>query len=246
MTSARPSAGQGSVLRSKIGLLARLLRPKEDASTVKADRVLPTLLFGTYWVASASVPLLRAALARAEELGKRDRVASGLRAYFAGQIAEEHSHAEWVLEDLELLGVPRSQTLAGAPPTAIVRLVGSQYYLVNHQHPAALLAYIAVLEEYVTPARELHLLVERSALPKGAFRTLSEHAGLDREHVKEVYRLLDALPLEPVHAQLLSRNAFNTIELLNQAHDELFQASSQSRRRNTAPRRRRPKAAASR
>jgi hypothetical protein len=173
-------------------------------------------------VALASAPLMRAALARCEELGPSDEVAWGMRDYLIEHIAEEQEHAIWLLEDLAALGIPRSEVLARIPPPAVAALVGAQYYYIYHDHPVTLLGYIAVLEASLAPASEVHAMLAKSRLPPAAFRTLLEHAVLDPEHSAHLFELLDRLPLSPRQDALLGTNAFGTLEQLDRALRESF------------------------
>ncbi len=219
----------GTALRHKIALASRSLQSQvlqarharaedvELGSELKAQ--LSEFLFRTHCVARASVPLLNAALERSRELSANDPVAEGMIPYLLEQVREEQDHAEWVLEDLESLGWKRAAILSRWPPAPIAELVGAQYYWIHHGHPLALLAYIAVLEEHVTPAPLLDELQEKSKLAPAAFRTLQEHAKLDTEHVAELYELLDALPLSRAQVGLLSANAFRTVELLQRCFE---------------------------
>jgi hypothetical protein len=180
------------------------------------------LLFRTHCFARASAPLMRAARVRAEELGRSDRVAAGICTYLNEHIAEEEVHGDWLLEDLEVLGLPREHVLARIPPATIASGVGAQYYWIQHYHPVALLAYIAVLEQSVLPPWVLESLIARSRSPAGAFRTLREHARLDPEHTARLYALLDELAPSPELVQLLGINAFETVALLDRSLSEIF------------------------
>lgn len=220
----------GAALRYKIALAGRTLqgappqgrqRAADPHALSELEATLLELLFRTHCVARASVPLLQAALARSRELSASDPVAQGMLAYLAEQVREEQDHAEWVLEDVENIGGKRQSILDRSPPAPIAELVGAQYYWIHHAHPVALLAYIAVLEQHVTPAEVLRELLDKSKLAATAFRTLLEHAERDTGHVAELYDLIDRLPLSPAQVSLLSANAFRTVELLQRCFEEL-------------------------
>jgi hypothetical protein len=211
----------GAALRHKVALAGRVLegRVSEVSSASDIDALLPELLFRTHCVARASAPLMRAARARALELN--DPVARGIREYLTDHIEEEQAHADWVLDDLEGIGCSAMRILARVPPSSIAELVGAQYYWIHHAHPVALLSYIAVLEEHVTPASVVRELIASSSHAPAAFRTLLEHAELDPSHVAELYALIDRLPLSTEQVTLLSVNAFRTVELLDRSFDEI-------------------------
>jgi hypothetical protein len=214
----------GAALRGKVSLAASLVLARSPGFETRPDIDvwLPELLFRTHCFARASAPLMRAALARAEELGREDRVAWGLRAYLAEHIAEEAEHGEWMLEDLEVLGRKRAAVLARVPPVTIANGVGAQYYWIQHYHPVAVLAYIALLEHTVLPLSVLEPLAKGSKLPPRAFRSLFEHAKLDPVHTERVYTLLDALQLTVGQKQVLGVNAFETAAVLDQSLQEVF------------------------
>lgn len=210
----------GAALRHKIGLLSRVLQGRgSDSSCV--DTLLPELLFRTHCVARASAPLMVAAGHRARQLAPGDAVAARMCEYLEEHIEEEQAHAAWVLSDLEALGCQEADVLARVPPASIAELVGAQYYWIHHVHPVALLAYIAVLEQHVTPPATLAKLVQESRFEPVVFRTLIEHAELDENHVAALYTLIDELPLTASQVHLLSVSAFRTVELLDRAFDEM-------------------------
>jgi Iron-containing redox enzyme len=215
----------GAALRGKVNLAARLVLARSPGfeSRPDIDVWLPELLFHTHCFARASAPLMRAALARAEELAPADRVAAGICAYLSEHIVEEAEHGEWVLEDLAVLGRSRASVLARIPPATIATGVGAQYYWIHHVHPVALLAYIAVLEHTVLPLEVLEPLVRSSRLPARAFRTLREHAAIDASHTERVYALLDKLDVKRAQIQLLGINAFETVALLDRSLQEVFE-----------------------
>lgn len=214
----------GAALRGKVSLAASLVLARSPGfeSRPDIDVWLPELLFRTHCFARASAPLMQAALARVEELGREDRVAWGLRVYLREHIAEEAEHGEWLLEDLEVLGRKRAAVLARVPPVTIATGVGAQYYWIQHYHPVAVLAYIALLEHTVLPLQVLEPLLQGSKLPARAFRSLLEHAKLDPIHTEQVYALLDVLQLTTGQKQLLGINAFETAAVLDQSLQEVF------------------------
>ena len=93
----------------------------------------------------ASVPLMLAAEARSMELTD-DPVCPKLAEYYHTHAKEEAGHDEWLLADLKIIGMPKSEALARRPTQEVAELVGSQYYWIRHWHPVCLLGYIAVME----------------------------------------------------------------------------------------------------
>ncbi|MFJ2932570.1 iron-containing redox enzyme family protein [Streptomyces sp. NPDC087219] len=157
----------------------------------------------------ASVPLLVRAAERCAA-APDDPAARRLAAYFLRHAEEERDHDAWLLDDL---------AAAGAGPVAVahpivVELAGAQYYRIEHEHPVALLGYIAVLEGNAPGPRLGDRLAEVTGLPGGAFRTLREHAELDGGHLDDLYGVFDALAPTPAQQTAVSVSALHTANLL--------------------------------
>jgi len=162
---------------------------------------------------------MEAALARARELAPRDPIADGLATYLERHIVEEMHGDEpggAMLDDLEALGVDPVGLRARPPHPNVAALVGAQYYWIRHYHPVAVLGFLEL--EACRPHRAaVERLMERTGLPSDGFRQLLLHAELDVEHAEELDDLLDALPLDEAHEQLIGVSALQTIGLLADA-----------------------------
>jgi hypothetical protein len=218
-------ASHSERLRRKLELL---LGPASAASSAllnhpRLAELIPEYLFMVHCSTRASVPLMEAARQRASKIASHDPVAAGLARYLESHIPEELHHDEWVLEDLESLGVPRDRVLERIPPPTIAAMVGSQYYWVLHYHPAALLGFLEVLEGYPVAAHELESIIARTHLPREAFRTLFEHSDLDRAHRDELHAAIDRLPLTPEQSALIGVSAFTTLHHATRFLEELVE-----------------------
>jgi hypothetical protein len=185
----------------------------------RAGELLRRYLATAYPVARAMVPLMQAALAQARQLAPDDGVAVGLASYLERHIPEEMHGDEpgaATLDDLEALGVDTAVLQTALPSPKIAALIGAQYFWIFHYHPVALLGFLE-LEEYHPHAPTLEKLIEKTALPREGFRQLLLHAKLDVAHARDLHRLLDSLPLEPHHEQLIGLSALQTIALLTDA-----------------------------
>jgi hypothetical protein len=169
-------------------------------------------------VGRATVPLLETALEQARELAS-DPVAKGLMPYFERHIAEE-SHGdepgEDTLDDLAALGVDPVVLRASLPAPKVAALIGAQYYWVLRHHPVAVLGFLE-LEAYHPDRSTVELLIERTGLPRDGFRQLLLHAELDVGHADELHDVLDSLPLDLRHEQLIGVSALQTFSLLAEA-----------------------------
>ncbi len=209
-------------LRRKIELVlpeyalpGRLLLEHPDAR-----ELYPRYLALVYFIPRTAIELMKTAIERARALGVDDLVAAGLVPYLERHIDEEmHGEAPGagVLSDLELIGFDTTALRQALPPAKIAALVGSQYFWILQAHPIGLLGYLEVVEAFHPQRAMIERLVERTKYPRSAFQQLFEHAELDVEHSQELERLLDALPLEPRHEELVALSALSSVELLTDA-----------------------------
>lgn len=178
-------------------------------------------LFPRYDAASsyltlAMVPLMEVAFERARALAPADPVAAGLADYLERHIPEElHGGAPGraAMDDLEALGVDTVALREGPVPPRMAEYIGTLCFWIWHRHPVAILGFLA-LEAYHPDTAELEQLIERTGLPREGFRQLLLHAKLDAHHAKELHRVIDELPLEPEHEELMGVVALLTVETL--------------------------------
>jgi hypothetical protein len=185
----------------------------------------PEYLFRLYCAVRAIVPLMETALARSTSMAGSCPVAAAMVPYLTEHIAEETGHDEWLLEDMQLLGMNRSEVLSRPPSRTVAALVGAQYYLVLHAHPVAFLGYATVVEGTPVRVETLDYLVQ-AGIPRAALRTLYLHAELDIAHGSEAARFLDNLPLTAEHSSLIGLSALHSIEQLSLVIDELVHCSA--------------------
>jgi hypothetical protein len=176
--------------------------------------LLPLRQLRTYDLARASVSLMETALGRCQVLSTHDPVAAGLIPYLEHHIEEERNHDVWLLEDLEALGMPREQVIARVPSLTAARLVGAQYYWIYHDHPVALLGYMAVLEGSLVSEDFIEDFIVRTGIPREGVRTLLHHTRIDHQHSADLDELIDGLPLTDRHATTMGISALHTVDLL--------------------------------
>jgi hypothetical protein len=187
----------------------------------RIEDLYPEYLFISHCVVRASVPLMEAALEGSRSMAGTDPVAARVAEYLEGHIPEEMHHDEWLLDDLEVLGVSRSTLLARPPSATVAALVGSQYYWVFHYHPVALLGYVELLEGFPPLTAEIEDLITRTGYRREAFRTLVHHARLDPDHGDELNRTLDELPLTAEQSAAMGLSAMNSVHLLARVIEEI-------------------------
>jgi hypothetical protein len=169
----------------------------------------------------ASVPLMEEALACSRRMAE-DPLSPYLQRYLERHIPEEQHHDDWVLGDLEVLGVDRRDVLAWRPPPAVAAMVGTQYYWIRHYHPVALLGYIAILEGYPPTLEGLEELVALSGLPRGAFRTLEKHIRIDPVHCHDLNVLFDEAPLTEEHISTICLAGMTTVRFAAEVYGSLI------------------------
>lgn len=194
----------------------------------------PEFLFASYGVTTASAPAMLMAARQCEKL-QDDPLREPLRAYYLEHAEEERDHGEWLLGDLESLGIGRERVLGRLPYPAAAALVGAQYYWIRHAHPAAYLGYIAVLES-PTDADFLREVHERTGIPLESMSCHLQHAELDVEHVAEFDAVLDAFPFTMEQEELIAVSALSTVGHLERLFTDIldhFDRIENPARRNT-------------
>jgi len=183
--------------------------------------VWPNYLVTQHAIIRTTVPLMEAGRDRARALAAADPVAAGVEEYLDRHIGEERNHDEWLLEDLDALGVSRDEALARVPSPTVASLAGSQYYWVLHFDPVALLGYFAFMEGFPPQPDLIRDLRERTRHPDAAFRTFVLHGELDPGHKEELDRTIDALPLTGDQEDVLGLSALSTGVLVSRSLHEV-------------------------
>jgi hypothetical protein len=221
--TAPPLTRESRVLRGKLELVlpALLTTGRQLISHPGLRGIYPEFLVMTHGIVRASVPLMETALRTARTLPD-DPVAVRLADYFEHHIPEERGHDEWLLEDLESIGVPRDRVLSRVPSSTVAALVGSQYYWVQHVHPVGLLGYIALLEGYPPARQDIDRMQANTGYGPEAFRTLLLHTDLDPHHGDDLDDLLDSLALTEQQRTLIGVSAITSVQLITQGQQDLL------------------------
>ena len=215
--------GNAARVRGTLGLVfGELVRAGERFLDHPRIRELyPEYLFSVHSIIRASVPIMEMAREQALSISSGDPVAADLADYLVEHIEEERGHDEWLLGDLEAIGVDRRTVLARPPSPTVASAVGAQYYWIFNYHPVALLGWIALLEGYPPSPTTIDRLMARTGYPREAFRTLAVHAELDVRHGDELFERLDRLPLTEDQSTVIGLNAMSSVHLLARTIDEL-------------------------
>jgi hypothetical protein len=108
------------------------------------------------------------------------------------------------------------------PSPGVVSLLGAQYFWMLQFHPLTIFGYLIVLEGYPPLVQQLDEIRVRTGLPASAFRCLRSHAEDDPEHIAELNRTLDRMPLTPEQESWLALSAFSTIDAVASIFEDLL------------------------
>lgn len=153
-----------------------------------------------YWV-SHSTRLLAVAASR---VGVEHEV---MHRRFLDHAREENSHHLYAKRDLEHLDL-RVEDFSELAATAA--LYQTQYYLVEHVHPAALFGYILMLEGLSVLSGPEGCARASAAFGERAATFLKMHSDADEDHLPKAFAAVAALPA-PLQAAVRTncRNSFD-------------------------------------
>jgi hypothetical protein len=179
----------------------------------RSAELYPRYLAAGYHVTCGMLALLELATERARALADADEVARGLLPYLERHLVEETHHevpGGAVLDDLAALGVDarRLVTEEASPKTAA--LLAAERVSIAERHPVAILGFLE-LEAFHTKLPVVERLIEATGLPRAGFAQLLLHARLDAVHARDLHEVLDSLPLQPWHEQLVGLSALRTV-----------------------------------
>lgn len=149
---------------------------------------LPILELGSRAVFTENMLFMHALMVASEPLIEeaiRRPLDAALRSFYEEHLEEERDHASWLEDDLGSLGArPREVDWNAA------QIAGTQYYLIRHVAPQALLGYMAALECRPMPLGVVEELEKVHG--KNALRTLRYHATHDAEHAARLLGVIES------------------------------------------------------
>ena len=183
----------------------------------------PRYLVMLHTLIRGNVTLMTAARDAARQTAPADPTGLMVAEYMDKHLEEERHHDDWLLDDLEVLGVPRQDVLTHVPSPAVAALSGSQFYYVQFYRPVAILGYVAILEGRPPTKILLDAARRRTGYPEEAFAVLRMHGEFDPGHIDDMYQLLDSLPLDSDAQLAIMTNAMATHELARRIMTELME-----------------------
>ena len=135
-------------------------------------------------------PVTAAAASRVDDAHR------AVRYFLYEHMHEEKGHEEWVLADLDAMGVSAAQCLAHEPHPFTLALNGYNYWAADRRHPCSVLGMLYALEVIAsvyggpfTSAMKERLFLQ----DERGVSFIGSHASLDTEHMAELRVLLDQI-----------------------------------------------------
>ena len=179
-------------------------------------------LVSAYHHVRHTCPLLGLALSRCD---------SGDQFYRAGLLAyldEEKGHEEWILDDIQALGVNAQAVRNALAPFSVRMMVAYANYAIERISPYAMLGMVHVLEGMsVALARAAASAIQTSlgvSSGGGGFSYLTSHGQLDEDHVAAFAVLLDQIDT-PERRAIVIQAAKDFYQLFGNVFKELAEKS---------------------
>lgn len=164
------------------------------------------LLFELYHVVWHFNPICAAAASRIPDHHKH------IRYFLYEHMKEEAGHEEWVVNDLDAMGVRRDTTLAYEPSMLLLALTGYNYWAADRRHPCSVLGMVYALEVIasvyggpITTAIKESLFLENDR----GISFISSHATLDTEHMAQLRMVMNDIDDVAARDAIVESTTFN-------------------------------------
>ena len=145
-----------------------------------------------------------------------------IRYHLYEHMHEESGHEEWVMNDLDAIGVTPRDTRAHAPSADTLALCGYNYWVADRGNPCAVLGMIYALEVIASVyGGPFASAIKESLLLEGerGISFIGSHATMDMEHMASLRTVLNTLKDDA------SRNAIVESAMVNFHHfTRIFEA----------------------
>lgn len=121
---------------------------------------------------------------------------AAVRMFLYDHMHEEKGHEQWVVHDLESIGVPPARTRAHQPSAHTLTLNGYNYWAADRRHPCSALGMLYALEVIASVyGGPFANAIRESLLLHGdqGVSFISSHATLDAEHMAELRQIMSTL-----------------------------------------------------
>jgi hypothetical protein len=151
-------------------------------------------------------PVCAAAASRVPDSQRR------IRYYLYEHMHEESGHEEWVMNDLEAIGVGRDSTAVHAPSVHTLALNGYNYWAADRRDPCSVLGMMYALEVIASVyGGPFSTAIRESLLLEGerGVSFISSHATMDAEHMVSLRKILNTIEDGPTRDAIVESTDFN-------------------------------------
>ncbi|HEY8710623.1 MAG TPA: iron-containing redox enzyme family protein [Burkholderiaceae bacterium] len=120
----------------------------------------------------------------------------GVRYYLYEHMHEESGHEQWVINDLEAVGVSHATLHAHQPSVHTLALTGYNYWSADRRHPCSVLGMMYTLEVIASVyGGTFSSAIRESLLLEGdrGVSFISSHATMDMEHMVTLRQILNTI-----------------------------------------------------
>ena len=164
------------------------------------------LLLELYHVVWHFNPVCAAAASRVPDSHRQ------VRYFLYEHMHEEAGHEQWVMNDLEAVGVSASTALEHQPSLYTLALVGYNHWSADRRHPCAVLGMMYTLEVIASVYGGTFADAIRDALLLEGERGvsfISSHATMDAEHMVALRQVLNTLTDEAAREAVIESTLLN-------------------------------------
>jgi pyrroloquinoline quinone (PQQ) biosynthesis protein C len=137
---------------------------------------------------------------------------SEIRYFLYDHMMEEKGHEQWVVNDLEVVGVGRQEVALHRPSSALLALNGYNYWAADRRNPCSVLGMLYALEVIasvyggpIAAAIKESLLLEDDR----GISFISSHVTMDAEHMAELRVVLNKLHDDESKDAIVESTIFN-------------------------------------
>ena len=119
-----------------------------------------------------------------------------IRYHLYDHMQEESGHEQWVVDDLQAVGMSADDATGHQPSLATLALLGYNYWAADRRHPCSVLGMMYALEVIASVyGGPFSSAMKESLLLEGerGVSFISSHATLDTEHMAELRKVLNTL-----------------------------------------------------
>ena len=135
-----------------------------------------------------------------------------VRYFLYEHMHEESGHEQWVMNDLEAVGVSQTTLHAHEPSVHTLALTGYNYWSADRRHPGSVLGMMYTLEviasvyggTFSSAIKESLLLEDERGVS-----FISSHAELDAEHMIELRKVLNTVTDRDAQEAIVESTLFN-------------------------------------